>query len=208
MARAQDRARADYWSRRAKAAGYRSRAVWKLEAIHRREKLFRPGMKVVDLGAAPGSWSQLAAQLVGPTGRVVAVDLQAVEPISGVQILCGDCRDPAIRAAISEALEGGSADLVICDLAPNITGVNATDQANALELAQTAADFACNCLVAGGLLLMKGFQGESFGPLREGLRQFFAPLKVLKPAASRSISREVYLLGRRRPTERIQNSSP
>lgn len=182
----------DPFVRRAQAEGYRSRAAYKLLEIDRRERLLRPGAKVVDLGAAPGGWSQVAARKVGPRGRVIAVDLLDIAPIPGVRILKRDFRDEAVAAALA----GGKADLVLCDMSPSLSGIAATDQARAAELALGALDFCRAHLKPRGAFLVKVFQGEAFREVHGALRQAFCEVQTRKPAASRGESRETYLLGR------------
>jgi 23S rRNA (uridine2552-2'-O)-methyltransferase len=179
----------DPYVRQAKAQGYRSRAAFKLLEIDAREKLFRPGMTVVDLGAAPGGWSQVAAARVGPRGRVIAVDLLPIAPISGVTVLQGDFRHAAL-------LEAGKADVVLSDLSPNLSGIGNVDQARGLELAEAAIDFCRKALKPDGVFLTKAFQGEAFEALVKRLRSEFSNVKVVKPPASRGESRETYLVAR------------
>jgi 23S rRNA (uridine2552-2'-O)-methyltransferase len=186
----------DAYVRQAKAAGYRSRAAYKLVEIDQRDKLLRPGMRVLDLGAAPGGWSQVAARKTGPRGRVVAIDLLEIAPISGVTVLRGDVREPQARAAALEAL-GGAADLVLSDLSPNLSGIAGVDQARAAELADLAVELACEVLKPSGALLVKAFQGEAFEQVLGRARQVFDKVSVRKPGASRGESRETYLLARR-----------
>ena len=185
----------DAYVRRAKAEGYRSRAAYKLLEIDQKDKILRPGIKVLDLGAAPGGWSQVAGRKVGPRGRVVAIDLLQTAPISGVVVLRGDVREPQARAAARKAL-GGAVDVVLSDLSPNLSGIPAVDQARAAELAQFALELACELLKPSGTLLVKVFQGEAFEELRSEMRRVFQAVLVRKPDASRGESRETYLLGR------------
>lgn len=149
----------------------------------------------MDLGAAPGGWSQVAAKKVGAGGRVIALDLLACAPIAGVTIIQGDVRDPEIRGAAREAL-GGPADLVLCDLSPNLSGIASADQARAEELVAFAIEFALQVLRTDGAFLCKLFQGEAFSGLIGTLKRAFASVQVRKPAASRSESRETYVLAR------------
>ena len=185
----------DSYVRQARAAGYRSRAAYKLLEIDQRDRLLRAGSRVLDLGAAPGGWSQVAARKVGPRGRVVAIDLLEIAPISGVKVLRGDVREPQARAAAREAL-GGAADLVLSDLSPNLSGIAAVDQARAAELAGLAVALACEVLKPSGALVVKVFQGEAFEEVRGLARRAFHTVAVRKPGASRGESRETYLLGR------------
>lgn len=182
--------------RKAQAAGYRSRAAFKLLEIDARDKLLRRGAKVVDLGAAPGGWSQVAVAKVGPGGRIVAVDLLEVAPIPGLTVLRGDFREPEVRAGVVEALGGAAADLVLCDMSPNISGIASADQARAAELAETALEFCREHLAPSGAFLLKVFQGEEFAGVLKALKVAFRDVQVRKPAASRGESRETYLLAR------------
>src|SRR3990172_5598210 len=186
----------DEFVRRARKHGGRSRAVFKLKEIDERDRLFRPGMTVVDLGAAPGGWSQYAAGRVGPAGYVLAVDMLPLEPLQGVDFIQGDFTQGPMLDLMLERLHGRKADLVISDMAPNITGIAAADQARSQELAELALDFAAKTLCPGGNLLLKAFQGEGFEALRREMQRRFAKLLTRKPKASRPESREIYLLGK------------
>ena len=186
----------DPYVQKAKAQGLRSRAAFKLEEVDQRDRLLRAGAKVVDLGAAPGSWSEYAAKRVGSTGRVVAIDLLEVAPAPGVAIVRGDFLDPQAVAAVREAMGGDPADVVLCDLAPNISGIASADQARAAELVHAAIDFCVENLRPEGAFLVKVFQGEGIDPLRAEMKRSFRQLQVRKPEASRARSSEVYLLGR------------
>jgi 23S rRNA (uridine2552-2'-O)-methyltransferase len=189
----------DGYVRQARAQGYRSRAAFKLLEIDAREKLLRPGAHVLDLGAAPGGWSQVAAAKVGPAGRVVAIDLLEFAPISGVKALRGDVRQAEVREALRAALSG-PADVVLSDLSPNISGVANVDQARAAELAELAVALAAALLKPSGALLVKVFQGEAFEGIVANLKGAFRSVSVRKPGASRGESRETYLVARgRRP---------
>lgn len=182
--------------RKARAEGYRSRAAYKLLEVNTRDRLFIPGARVVDLGAAPGGWSQVAAQKVAPGGKVVAVDLLEFAPISYVTVLRGDCREAGIQAQLAEALGGHKADVVLSDLSPNISGIASTDQARGAELVQMAIDFCRLQLKPGGAFLVKVFQGEEFAGLLKQMKALFRDVRTLKPSASREESRETYLLAR------------
>jgi 23S rRNA (uridine2552-2'-O)-methyltransferase len=186
----------DPYVRRAQREDYRSRAAYKLMEIDRKERLFKPGQIVLDLGAAPGSWSQYAAARVGRQGRILAVDLLPMEPIGNVACLQGDIADPAVADRCLEWLGGARADLVISDLAPNLTGISATDQARMLELAGAVRQLACRALRPGGDLLIKLFQGEEFMSFVRCLEKDFQRVVARKPPASRGASREMYVLGR------------
>lgn len=150
----------------------------------------------MDLGAAPGGWSQVAAGIVGRSGRVVGVDLLEIAPISGATLLRGDFRETAVQAQVAAALEGKKADVVLSDLSPNLSGIASADQARAAELVRTALDFCRQYLREGGALLVKVFQGEEFAGLLKELKSLFREVRTLKPAASREESRETYLLAR------------
>jgi len=187
---------ADAYVKRARAEGMRSRAAYKLEEIAGHDRLLGPGMLVVDLGAAPGSWSQVAARRVAPGGRVIALDLLDMPGLAGVTFIHGDFRDLEVVEALEHALSGQKVDLVLSDLAPNLSGIAATDQARALELADLALDFALKHLKPQGKFLVKVFQGAAFEGFLKILRSRFRTVAVRKPEASRSRSSEVYLLAK------------
>jgi 23S rRNA (uridine2552-2'-O)-methyltransferase len=186
----------DVYVDQANRDGWRSRAVFKLEQIQKKERLLGAGTVCVDLGAAPGGWSQLAARLVGPKGRVLAVDLLPMEPIPGVEFLLGDFTTDETLAAIRERLGGAPIDLVMSDMAPNITGTRAMDQPRSMALIDLALAFADEVLRPGGSLLLKAFQGEGLDAFVLQLKGRFGVVKRLKPQASRPESREIYLLAR------------
>ncbi len=188
--------RGDSHALRARREGYRSRACYKLLELHAGERLFRPGMTVFDLGAAPGGWSQVAARLVAPGGRVVACDLLPMGALPGVEFVRGDFSRDSVRCALRESLGGARADLVISDMAPNMSGIGAVDQPRAMRLAELALDFARRVLRPGGALVAKLFQGEGCDSLRRDCRGGFARVALRKPAASRPRSSEVYLVAR------------
>lgn len=181
---------------RAARDGWRSRAVYKLEEIDRRERLIRRGEICVDLGAAPGGFSQYAARRVGPTGRVIAIDLLEMDPIAGVDFILADFTTAAALDALRERLQGAAVGLVISDMAPNISGNRAIDQPRSMGLVETAFDFACEVLEPGGDFLAKMFQGEGFTEFVAAARHSFRTVKLVKPKASRAGSREIYLLAR------------
>jgi 23S rRNA (uridine2552-2'-O)-methyltransferase len=195
----------DPYVRKARADGYRSRAAFKLLEINTRDRLLIPGVRVVDLGAAPGGWSQVAAQKAGSGGRVVAIDLLEIAPIAGVSVLRGDFRDPAVRKNLATSLDGQKADVVLSDLSPNISGIASADQARAAELVRIALEFCRAQLKPGGALLVKVFQGEEFGGLLKEMKAMFHEVRTLKPLASRGESRETYLLCRRHFEEDLQS---
>lgn len=186
----------DPYVKRAQVAGLRSRAAYKLLEIQEKDRLIRPGMGVLDLGAAPGSWSQIAARLVGPEGRVYALDLLEVEPIAGVTVLKGDFRDDAVLAELRMLLTGSPIHVILSDMAPNLSGAAAVDQPRAIYLAELALDLAGELLQPGGALLVKVFQGAGFDPFLRQLRGEFDQVSIRKPKASRPQSREVYLVGK------------
>ncbi len=180
--------------KRSREQGYRSRAGYKLREIQRRDRMIRPGMTIVDLGAAPGSWSQVAAELTGPRGNLIAVDLLPMAPIPGVEFIQGDFGDQAVLDEVLRRLAGASADLVISDMAPNMSGVKGIDQPRAMALAELALDLAARILAPGGGLLVKVFQGAGCEEFRASLMAGFATVKTRKPEASRARSNEMYLL--------------
>ena len=186
----------DPFVQRSVREGYRSRSAYKLTEIDERDKLFRAGMVVVDLGAAPGGWSQVAAKGVGAKGRVIAVDLLALEPIAGVTALQADFASDAGLAAVQAGLGDRKADVVLSDMAPNMSGIAVSDQARAMELAEIARDFAQLHLQAEGVLVVKVFQGAGYDEYLRSLRSAFQKVVVRKPAASRGESAEQYLVAR------------
>lgn len=184
--------------RRAQAAGYRGRAVYKLIEIDRKDRLLRPGMVVLDLGAAPGSWSQYAVERVGSRGVVIASDILAMDPIPGVTFVPGDLyADDTLEAVLAAAGDAG-VDLVLSDMAPNMSGIGAVDQPAAMGLAELAHDLALRVLRPGGALLAKIFQGEGSDAFVRALKADFAAVRMRKPGASRDRSREVYVLASQR----------
>ncbi|MDH3513891.1 MAG: RlmE family RNA methyltransferase [Gammaproteobacteria bacterium] len=186
----------DQFVKRARQEGARSRAIYKLEEIDRRDRLLRSGMTVVDLGAAPGGWTQYVKSRVGDAGRVLALDILPMEPIVGVEIVEGDFSEAPVLDLIMQRLQGDPVDLVISDMAPNMTGVAAVDQARSMNLAELALDFADKALKPGGSLLIKTFQGAGFNEFHAQVRRRFEKLATRKPSASRAESKEIYLLGR------------
>jgi 23S rRNA (uridine2552-2'-O)-methyltransferase len=186
----------DIYVEQANRAGWRSRAVFKLEQIQAKERLLKSGTVCVDLGSAPGSWSQLAARLVGPTGRVVAVDLLPMEPLPGVDFLEGDFTTAETLQALRELIGEKPVDLVMSDMAPNISGNRTIDQPRSVALLDEALVFAREVLRPGGDFLVKAFQGEGIDGFTRELKRHFKAVKTLKPKASRPESREIYLLAR------------
>lgn len=183
----------DPYVARAKREGYRSRAAFKLVEIDERFKLLKPGQKVLDLGAAPGGWAQVAVKTVGETGRVVGIDLLDIEPMAGATFITLDFLDPSAPERLTELL-GGRADLVLSDMAANTTGHKKTDHLRIIGLAETAAAFAREILAPGGAYLAKVFQGGTEGGLLADLKRDFATVRHVKPAASRADSSELYVL--------------
>jgi len=182
----------DPYVRMAKEQGYRSRAAFKLLEINDKEKLLRPGAIVVDLGAAPGGWSQVAAKRVNPGGRVIAVDLLQIVPIPGVTVLKADIREEAVV----QALKGARADVVLSDISPNLSGIANVDQKRGMDLAVAAAEFCARALKPDGVFVVKTFHGEAFDDLMARLKEDFVKVKAVKPAASRGESAETYIVGR------------
>jgi 23S rRNA (uridine2552-2'-O)-methyltransferase len=186
----------DAFVRQARREGYRSRAAYKLKELAAQDRLIRPGMAIVDLGAAPGGWSQVAAEMAGPQGRVIAVDILNMAPIPGVAFVQGDFGDEATLQAVERLLDGRKADLVLSDMAPNISGIASVDQARAERLGELALEFACKWLKPDGNLLVKIFQGSAFEQFRRLLQRHFRQVLTRKPQASRGRSSEIYLLGK------------
>jgi len=184
----------DPFVKRAQAEGWRSRAVFKLEQIDQRERLLKPGMLVLDLGAAPGAWSQYVRGRVGPSGRVVATDLLPMEPLQGVEFLQGDFREQTVLQQLKQALGGARVDLLLSDMAPNLSGMDAIDAPRGMYLAELALDMAQDVLKPGASALIKVLQGAGFEQLVALARTRFGRVRCLKPEASRSRSAETYLL--------------
>jgi 23S rRNA (uridine2552-2'-O)-methyltransferase len=181
--------------------GYRSRAAYKLIEIDDRDRLVRPPATIVELGAAPGSWSQVLLQRLSrragaPRGRLVGLDLLPVEPLAGMEFIEGDFREEAVEKLLVEALQGQPVDLVVSDMSPNLSGIGAADAARSIDLCELAMQFAVNHLKPGGDFLVKAFQGSGYSQFVEQLKQRFRTVAVRKPAASRAESAEVYLLAR------------
>ena len=187
----------DHWVKEATRLGYRSRAAFKLLELAEKDNLLRPGMSVVDLGSAPGSWAQVLHEKLGAKARIVAIDLLPMDAIRGVAFIQGDFREPEGLAAVEAALEGRKVDLVVSDLAPNLSGIEAADQARAVHLGELALEFAANWLQPGGDLVVKAFQGGGFVEFQRAVQCQFEKVYVRKPKASRDRSREVYLVAKR-----------
>ena len=197
----EERAR-DKYVKKSKQEGFRSRASFKLLEIQEKDNIIKPGMTVVDLGCAPGGWSQVAKNLVGDKGIVLASDILPMAPIPGVRFIQGDFADDAVFENLTASIGGESPDLVISDMAPNITGIRAIDQPRSIHLAELAFDFARSILAEGAYFLVKVFEGEGTAEFKKLLSSEFEKVRVRKPDASRSRSREVYLLA-----EKFRDSS-
>jgi 23S rRNA (uridine2552-2'-O)-methyltransferase len=186
----------DPYVHRARAHGYRSRAAYKLIEIADREGFARPGDAVVDLGAAPGGWAQALAERVGRSGRVMAVDILEIAPIPGVTVVRGDFREETVLQRLEDALDGRKLDLVVSDMAPNLSGVRATDQARSVHLCELALAFAKDHLKPRGAFLVKVFQGSGYPEFLAAMRAVFTAVASRKPGASRGDSKEMYLVGK------------
>ncbi|MDN0077050.1 23S rRNA (uridine(2552)-2'-O)-methyltransferase RlmE [Crenobacter sp. SG2303] len=188
----------DHYVHQAQKDGYRSRAAYKLLEINEKDKLIRPGTVLADLGSAPGSWSQVAAQIVGDKGKVFALDILPMDPLPGVDFIQGDFREQEVLDEFVRLLGGRALDLVISDMAPNISGMSAIDQARSFHLTELALEFARDHLKPGGHFLVKVFQGSEFQDYLKAMRELFVEVVSRKPKASRDRSNEIYLLGKSR----------
>jgi 23S rRNA (uridine2552-2'-O)-methyltransferase len=188
----------DHYVHQAQKDGYRSRAAYKLLEINDKDKLIRPGTVLADLGSAPGSWSQVAAQIVGDKGKVFALDILPMDPLPGVDFIQGDFREQEVLDEFVRLLGGRELDLVISDMAPNISGMSAIDQARSFHLTELALEFAREHLKPGGHFLVKVFQGSEFQDYLKAMRELFGEVVSRKPKASRDRSNEIYLLGKAR----------
>lgn len=186
----------DPYVQEAQRRGYRSRAAFKLIELDARDKLLRPGITVVDLGAAPGSWSQVLREKVGGSGRIVAIDLLPMDPVPGVEVVQADFREDSGLAIVEEVLGHSPVDLVVSDMAPNLSGIDPVDQARSVHLGELALDFAISHLRDGGDLVVKVFQGAGLPELQRALAARFAKVYVRKPKSSRDRSRETFLVGK------------
>jgi 23S rRNA (uridine2552-2'-O)-methyltransferase len=186
----------DPYVKRTQQDGYRSRAAYKLLELQEKDRLLNPGMRVVDLGAAPGSWSQIASRLVGPRGRVIALDVLPMETLAGVVILQGDFREELVLAGLREALGGEPLDLVLSDMAPNITGTSVVDQSRVMLLVELALELAREQLKPEGALVVKIFQGVGFDAYLRELQSSFRQVATRKPKSSRPESREIFLVAK------------
>jgi len=184
----------DEFVRRAQKEGYRSRAVYKLIEIQQKDRLLKPGMTVIDLGAAPGGWSEYAVRQLGAKGRMIALDILPMEPVPGVEVIQGDFREDAVLEQLLNVIGDDRADLVISDMAPNISGMEVVDIPRSYYLADLALDLALKVLKPGGGFLVKLFQGEGFDDYQKQLKQRFDRVVMRKPKASRARSREIYAL--------------
>jgi 23S rRNA (uridine2552-2'-O)-methyltransferase len=186
--------RDDPYVQRAQREGYRSRACYKLLEIQQKDRIIKPGMTVLDLGSAPGGWSQVAIELVGHRGRVIASDVLPMDSLAGVQFIQGDFTEDEVFAAILNSVGDDAVDAVISDMAPNMSGMNAVDQPRSMYLVELALDLARRVLAPGGSFVAKVFQGEGFDDLLRDARTSFDKVLTRKPGASRPRSREVYLV--------------
>lgn len=185
----------DHYVKRAQDEGVRSRAVYKLEELDQKDNLLKPGITMVDLGAAPGGWSEYAAKKVGHKGKIIATDILDMDYLDGVEFIQGDFREDAVLEKLLNAMDNRKADLVISDMAPNISGVDAIDQPASMYLVDLALDLARQILKPGGHFVVKVFQGEGFEEYKKDVKSSFKVLKIRKPKASRPRSREVYIFG-------------
>lgn len=186
----------DEYVKQAQALGYRSRAIFKLQEIQEKDRIIAPDMTVLDLGAAPGGWSQYARQIVGKKHKVIALDILPIEPLEGVEFILGDFREADVLAALYQVLDNAPVNLVLSDMAPNITGSKGIDQPRALYLGELALDTARTVLTKGGTFLVKMFQGDGFDAYHQDIRQSFSQVVIRKPKASRARSNEVYILAK------------
>ncbi|KLV07625.1 MULTISPECIES: 23S rRNA (uridine(2552)-2'-O)-methyltransferase RlmE [Photobacterium] len=184
----------DKYVQEAQKKGYRSRAIFKIEEIQKKDKLLKPGMTVVDLGAAPGGWSQYAAEIVGDEGQVIACDILPMDSLPGVSFLQGDFREEAVLDALLERIQPDMVDVVLSDMAPNMSGNLASDQPRAMYLVELALDMCRQVLAPNGSFAVKVFQGEGFDPYLAEVRSMFKVVKIRKPDSSRDRSREVYIV--------------
>ncbi len=187
----------DPYVKKAQQMGYRSRAVYKLIELQERDRLFKSGMTIVELGAAPGSWSQVMKKWVGDRGKIIALDLLAMDPIEGVEFIQGDFSSDIIFEALLSRIQTIKVDWVVSDMAPNLSGISSVDQPRAMALAELALDFAIRILKKEGGFLIKLFQGEGFDSFLKTVRQHFTKVTIRKPKASRDRSSEVYIVARK-----------
>jgi len=184
----------DHFVQKAQKMGLRSRAAFKLEEINQQDKLIKPGMTVVDLGSAPGSWSQFCVGVVGGSGTIIACDILPMDPINGVSFLQGDFRDEAVLDALLSRINGQNVDVVLSDMAPNMSGNDTTDQARSIYLVELALDMCHKVLKKNGSFVVKVFQGDGFEQFLKDVRAAFTTVKIRKPDSSRARSRETYIV--------------
>lgn len=189
-----DRQNSDVYTKQARKSHYRSRAVYKLSEIDEKYRLFKPGMNIIDLGAAPGSWSQYVTEKIGPSGKILAVDILSMDNLAGVDFIQGDFTEETVYQECLSVLDNKPIDIVISDMAPNISGIKVADQAKSMYLVELVLELACKVLQPNGQLLMKCFQGAGIEQFQQQLKQHFSKIVVLKPKASRDSSREFYML--------------
>ena len=187
----------DKYVQQAQAEGLRSRAAYKLLQLQRRDRIIKPGMKIIELGAAPGSWTELLAKWVTDKGKIIAVDKLSINPINNVQFILGDFTDSQVQAEVMRALASDTADAILSDMAPNTSGIVSVDQARIISLNEQTVEFSVNLLKNKGFLCVKSFQGEGFESLLKLMQQHFNHVYTRKPAASKAKSREVYILAKR-----------
>lgn len=187
----------DEYVKMAQIKGYRSRAVFKLSEIQDKDQIIKPGMNVIDLGAAPGGWSQFAQEIIGKRNKIIALDILPMEPIEGVDFIQGDFREQAVLDELYAVLEGAEVNLVMSDMAPNMSGNKAVDQPRSVYLAELALDTAIAVLAKGGTFLVKLFHGEGFEEFYQEVQTSFSKVVIRKPKASRPRSNEVYILAKR-----------
>jgi 23S rRNA (uridine2552-2'-O)-methyltransferase len=186
----------DVYVKQAQAQGYRSRAVFKLMEIQEKDKIIKPGMNVIDLGAAPGGWSQYVRQIIGKQDKIIALDILAMDVLEGVNFIHGDFREEAVLNQLYETLDGAVINVVLSDMAPNLSGNKDADQARAIYLGELALDTAVHVLAKGGTFLVKMFQGVGFDAYQQQIKQAFSSVVIRKPKASRPRSTEVYILAK------------
>lgn len=186
----------DPYVKLAQQRGYRSRAAFKLLEIQEKDYIIEPGMTIVDLGSAPGSWSEIASELIGDKGHIFALDILPMEPVPRVTFIQGDFTESETFEKLIQLIDNRKVDLVISDIAPNISGMNEVDQPRAMYVAELAADFATNTLKQGGVFLVKVFQGEGFDNFLKAVRQNYSKVQIRKPKSSRARSKEVYILAK------------
>lgn len=186
----------DYYYRKAKKENYRSRAAYKLQQLDERFRLFKPGFTVIDLGASPGGWSQVAAEFVGETGRVISIDLKSIEPIEGVFVIKGDARSELTKGKVAELMADGKADVILSDMAPNISGNYSLDHARSIELAGMAVEYSQIFLRSGGNLAVKVFDGDMAQDFFSKIQTEFRVARRYSPKASRKTSSEIYMVGK------------